>query len=365
MSDSIFTLNEILSENIPLKKIGLKYYKGILETENISNIDINENEIKIDISNNKKKFFLNYIEIQGGIILKFNKYSNNFKKWIKNENYLLTLNSKNNIQEIYHSIHILLENENEIYNLIPNKIDINNDKYSDTYISFSLPTIFNIESTIYILVYSNKIGNFSVNDLKIKNNLEIKNIENTYEKINNYLEKKIKNHINEKKIENNIKNNKNVDIFYSKLSIPNNILYSLNNKNKKLIELSKIYETNQFDLNENKIFVSNYDDYYHIIINMCLLLELKNMNIESDIKYKLIIQKYDKETENYWKNIDDLYYVDIFNKYKTISHININGIIKCEKNDKYKIKFVLIDDFDKNIDFNIVLYNGILKMYKT
>ena len=235
-----------------------------------------------------------------------------------------------------------------------------------------MPTIFNIESTIYILVYSNKIGNFSVNNLKIKNNLEIKNIENTYEKINNFLEKEINNHIDEKKKEkeiNNhidekkIENNKNVNIFYSKLSIPNNILYSLINKNKKLIELCKIYETNLFDLNENRIFVSNYDNYYHIIINICLLLELKNMNIESDIKYKLIIQKYDKETENYWKNIDDLYYVDIFNKYKTISHININGIIKCEKNDKYKIKFVLIDDFDKNMDFNIVLYNGILKMY--
>ena len=98
--------------------------------------------------------------------------------------------------------------------------------------------------------------------------------------------------------------------------------------------------------------IYNFSIYCHIVINI-------KKDIETDIRYKIIIEASENEK---WKEIHELSFYDIINKYKKISHCSINGIIDVKPNTEFKIVFKLLNPI-REIGSNIQIQLDTGKIY--
>ena len=355
MSTIIYNFKNILSNQINAKKIGSKIYKEFLETENNINIEFKENIISVDIPDIKNKLFLNKINIKGGVVLKFNKDTNIFNNFIKNNDYCINIQSMN-LSEFGHKVSIFIMNPNKIYDVTYNNNIINSDNFENNKIYFRLDSDkFFKHSILFIIIYSESICRFEIKNFSI----QLLNDSSLLDKSNKL--NISKNCLIDNKLE-YLKNTKY--ILYCQLN--NEILFPLSdNRNiikKSIIKLNDIFKDNfenfeNIKLNDNK-FILEKKDIYNITLNGCIIID-DRYPIENCIKYKISIQIYDKD----WENIKELFFVDYLNKNKTISHFSINGYLQNNKINEYRIIFNIIDNSkDNSKDNSIILYNGIVKI---
>ena len=230
---------------------------------------------------------LNFIDINDNII--FNDVSYDFARFKINSfnSFLNNIILNNDLKES--------DKKNEyLFNYEDNKITLYSKLYGDNYI---------------IVIYKNK--NIIYNLIRIKlimNNFKIINGNNFYIfKINNILDKDIKNILN---IEKNISINKNIllNIINTPLLIKNNNINININDFFIIIEIykNKIYIKNNnktiFYIYENKLFFNNKIIGYVIINNNYNILDLiKFNNFKEDIFNSIL---YNYNIKNYYFNIE-------------------------------------------------------------
>ena len=321
-----------------------------------SRINIENENLNIQILGNESIEYKNMFNLFGGILLEL-------PNLLINEDYYIKIRSKSNKEKYY--LNLIGEEDNNQQNLIPICNINTQSEYSDEIIHFK-----NLQKGIqyyYLIIYSNKPIKIIIVELKLNkyirkgNNVKVKKhklIERTDIKLVEGGEKIV----NEKLVN----EKKNYIFFKAFLNSKNKILYPIIN-NDDIEKTSQIYINKienvspyeSFNVKDNKIMIKkediyNFSIYCHIVINI-------KKDIETDIRYKIIIEASENEK---WKEIHELSFYDIINKYKKISHCSINGIIDVKPNTEFKIVFKLLNPIREiGSNIQIQLYTGNIYIY--
>lgn len=312
----ITKLNELLS-NINIDSLIKKRdkYKEILSYFNeLKLYNVNDIIEKFDLDNNSPNDILNElysIKHQHELLIQDNIDVNQIPKLIKEyqekiNSYNIWLDESINIENINKNI---INNYNNEYNLECEKIKNKNIEIEN---SINLAKIYNekLDNDYKLLIAQwknecellekNYISNKELNDIKIKNNLELERIYNkevikNKEKIDNE-NKRIKDEFNRIKLENDEKNKRNLNLKKNYEKILKHQENAKNEYNQQVINSNNIYEKELIKYKEyisikekNEKIEKNIDrDFWFNISKKDLTIQ--NIN-EEIVKYKLELQE--------------------------------------------------------------------------